>query len=120
MLEVTTAATQQIEQYFKDKDVSPIRIFLNEGGWGGPGLAMALDEPKETDETIEIEGFQYIVDKDFMQKVQPIKVDFQAYGFKLDCGIDFGAGGCAGCGSASDSCEVWQSAGLDKPINHIW
>lgn len=32
MLEVTPAATEQIEAYFKDKEVRPIRIFLNEGG----------------------------------------------------------------------------------------
>lgn len=32
MLEVTPAATEQIAAYFQDKDVKPIRIFLNEGG----------------------------------------------------------------------------------------
>ncbi len=32
MLEVTSAATQQIAEYFKDKEVLPIRVFLNEGG----------------------------------------------------------------------------------------
>ena len=32
MVEVTPAATQQIAEYFKGKDVSPIRIFINEGG----------------------------------------------------------------------------------------
>jgi len=32
MLEVTQAATRQIAEYFKRKDVSPIRIFLYEGG----------------------------------------------------------------------------------------
>ena len=32
MLEVTASATQQIAEYFKGKDVAPIRIFLNEGG----------------------------------------------------------------------------------------
>jgi Fe-S cluster assembly iron-binding protein IscA len=32
MVEVTKAATAQIAEYFKDKDVAPIRIFLNEGG----------------------------------------------------------------------------------------
>lgn len=32
MVEVTEAASQQIADYFKDKEVSPIRIFLNEGG----------------------------------------------------------------------------------------
>lgn len=32
MVEVTPAATQQIAEYFKGKDVSSVRIFLNEGG----------------------------------------------------------------------------------------
>jgi Fe-S cluster assembly iron-binding protein IscA len=32
MVEVTEAASQQISEYFKDRDVVPIRIFLNEGG----------------------------------------------------------------------------------------
>jgi len=32
MVEITQAAHQQIAEYFKDKEVSPIRIFLNEGG----------------------------------------------------------------------------------------
>jgi hypothetical protein len=32
MLEVTPAAIQQIAEYFKDKEVLPIRVFLNEGG----------------------------------------------------------------------------------------
>jgi hypothetical protein len=32
MVEVTEAATNQISEYFKGREVSPIRIFLNEGG----------------------------------------------------------------------------------------
>jgi hypothetical protein len=32
MLEVTPAATEQIAAYFSDKEVRPVRIFLNEGG----------------------------------------------------------------------------------------
>lgn len=32
MLDVTAAATQQIAEYFKGRDVMPIRIFLNSGG----------------------------------------------------------------------------------------
>jgi hypothetical protein len=32
MVEITPAATQQVAEYFKDKDPSPIRIFLNSGG----------------------------------------------------------------------------------------
>jgi len=32
MVEVTEAAAQQIAEYFKGREVVPIRIFLNEGG----------------------------------------------------------------------------------------
>lgn len=32
MFEVTQPAVTQIAEYFKGKDVKPIRIFLNEGG----------------------------------------------------------------------------------------
>jgi Fe-S cluster assembly iron-binding protein IscA len=32
MVEVTESATKQIAEYFKDKEVAPIRIFLNAGG----------------------------------------------------------------------------------------
>jgi hypothetical protein len=32
MVEATESATQQIAEYFKDKEVTPIRIFLNAGG----------------------------------------------------------------------------------------
>ncbi|WP_028325530.1 hypothetical protein [Desulfatirhabdium butyrativorans] len=64
---------------------------------------MALDEPRDNDATYEIDGFTYLVDKDFMAKAQPIKIDYMVSGFKLDCGIDFGAssGGCSSCGSGT-------------------
>jgi Fe-S cluster assembly iron-binding protein IscA len=61
---------------------------------------MALDEPKANDEVFDIDGFQYLVNKDFLQKAQPIRVDFLVHGFKLDCGLDFGAA-CSSCGTGS-------------------
>lgn len=66
---------------------------------------MALDEPNEFDEEFDVDGFKYLVNKEFLGKVQPIKVDFHMYGFKLDCGVTFGSGGCSSCGtSGSSSC----------------
>ena len=32
MVEVTEEARKQIQEYFKGKEVTPIRIFLNSGG----------------------------------------------------------------------------------------
>ena len=67
---------------------------------------MALDEPRDNDETYEVEGFTYLVNKDFLEKVKPIKVDFLDIGFKLSCGVEFtaAAGGCSGCGTTSNCC----------------
>ena len=65
---------------------------------------MALDEPHEADKTFDIEGFKFIINNDFLEKAQPIKVDFQQYGFKLDCGIDFGSG-CGSCGTKGSCCS---------------
>jgi iron-sulfur cluster assembly protein len=69
---------------------------------------MALDEPKDSDQVFDIDGFQYLVNKDFLDKVKPVKVDFIVHGFKLDCGIDFRAEAsesCGGCGSSSNCCH---------------
>jgi iron-sulfur cluster assembly protein len=64
-------------------------------------LAMALDEPKETDNTYDVNGFQFIMDKDFDKKAKPVTVDFLGYGFKISSNIDFGpASACSGCGSS--------------------
>jgi len=32
MLKVTKSATDKIAEYFKDREIKPIRIFLNSGG----------------------------------------------------------------------------------------
>jgi hypothetical protein len=32
MFEVTTSAQQQIKEFFKDKEIKPIRLFLNQSG----------------------------------------------------------------------------------------
>jgi iron-sulfur cluster assembly protein len=70
-------------------------------------LAMALDEPKENDTVFDVNGFQFIMEKEFCEKAQPVKIDFLGYGFKIDSSIEFGAGDSA-CGSCSTtgSCSV--------------
>lgn len=51
---------------------------------------MALDEPRETDKIEDINGLSFLVDKDFFEKIQPIKIDYTPLGFKIDCDFDFG------------------------------
>jgi len=39
------------------------------------------------------------VDKDFMEKVKPVKIDFLEIGFKVTAGIEFGKA----CGTSCDT-----------------
>lgn len=97
MFQVTPAASSQVKEYFKGKETSPIRIFLN-NGCGGPGLAMAVDEPLANDEVYEIEGMKYLIDKDLFQQAKPITIDFANVGFKIESPMKFeSTGGCSGC-----------------------
>lgn len=61
---------------------------------------MALDEPKDSDDTYEIKGLTFVVDKIFMENAQNIKIDFTGMGFHLDSNLDLGESGCSGCGSS--------------------
>jgi hypothetical protein len=65
---------------------------------------MALDELADTDKEFDVDGYKFIVNTEFLEKAQPIKVDFHQYGFKLDCGIVFGAG-CTSCGTKGSCCS---------------
>ncbi len=65
-------------------------------------MAMALDEPKDTDNVYDVNGFQFIMDKEFDEKAKPVTVDFLGYGFKINSSIDFGpASACSSCGTNS-------------------
>lgn len=60
---------------------------------------MVLDEPRETDEVFDVKGFEFIADKDFLEKAKPIVIDHKGMGFAISSNIDLGGGSCA-CGSS--------------------
>jgi Fe-S cluster assembly iron-binding protein IscA len=44
---------------------------------------MALDEPNDSDQIFEVDGFTYLVNKQLLDEAQPITVDFKAIGFYI-------------------------------------
>lgn len=66
---------------------------------------MVLDEPKETDNVFQVNGFTMLVEKDLLEKTKTITVDYVNYGmgsgFRVTSEIAMGGG--SGCG-ASCSC----------------
>ncbi|HKK34645.1 MAG TPA: IscA/HesB family protein [Desulfomicrobiaceae bacterium] len=106
MFTVTDAAQDQVAKFFEDKEAQPIRIYLAQG-CSGPSLALGLDEVKDSDQSYEFNGVSYVIEKDLLEKVQPVSVDFNAtFGFAVDSALPKpSAGGCSGCGSSSSCCS---------------
>ena len=77
MFEVTEKVIAMIKEAFKDKEQIPsIRIQYMEGGWSGPSLGMALDEPRDDDDVFTENGITYLINKGLYEQVKPIRVDF--------------------------------------------
>ncbi|MCE5211452.1 MAG: IscA/HesB family protein [Deltaproteobacteria bacterium] len=101
MLKVTDKASEIIRDFLKDKKAgASIRVFLNMG-CSGPSLGMALDENRsEADEVISVGSTTFVIEKDLLNQVKPISIDFvttpQGAGFKLTSSLPEG-GGCGSC-----------------------
>lgn len=65
---------------------------------------MALDEPKDNDEKFDVDGFTYIVDKEFLAQAQPIKVDFLEVGFKVTSSLKLESA-CGSCSTSGSCCS---------------
>ena len=77
MFEVTEEASEAIKDLLKGSEKIPsIRVILAEGGWAGPSLGLALDEPREKDEVFDDRGLTYIIEKEFYNSLKPVKIDF--------------------------------------------
>jgi Fe-S cluster assembly iron-binding protein IscA len=61
---------------------------------------MALDEPRDNDEVFDDKGLKYVIEKELLEKVQPIRVDFvnspMGSGFNISSNMPVGAS----CGSS--------------------
>ncbi|MES9996138.1 IscA/HesB family protein [Desulfovibrio aminophilus] len=111
MVELSDAAKKQLEDYFSDKTASPIRVYAGGGCCSGPRLALALDDPRENDDSFAAGGFTFLVDKDLLAQTGNIRVDMTPYGFSVESdnpleggGSCASSGSCGGCGSSGSSC----------------
>jgi Fe-S cluster assembly iron-binding protein IscA len=65
---------------------------------------MALDEPKDGDEIVKNNGVTYLVNKQLLDQVKPITVDFVESGWGSGFSISSSLKKADGCGSGSCSC----------------
>ena len=99
------SAVKTLKDILQDNQDRPqtIRVYLAGIGWGGPSFGIALDEQKDSDVAYEVEGLQFIMDKNEYAQHGDIVIEDTGYGFRVipesmkndqgGCG-----GGCSGCG----------------------
>ena len=102
MLTVSPEASVEIANIMKDREPTPIRLFVH-SSCGGPGLALALDEMKDKDTSFEVEGQTFIVETALLEEASPLEVTFGETGFVISSSLVFEEGsgccsGCSGCG----------------------
>ena len=98
MIEVTQKATLLMADYFKDKKKQPVRLYVKLGGCGIRSFGVALEAPTKRDEVFTVDGFEYVINKTLLQKVQPIKVDSDGFGFRISGSGIYPQSGCGNCG----------------------
>jgi len=107
MITLSEAARDQLDGYFADKEKSPVRVFLA-GGCCGPKLSLALDEPRDGDESVEVLGYTLLAEKTLLAAAGKIAIDASDYGFSVESENQLG-GGSGGCGSGG--CGSGDSGG---------
>lgn len=62
---------------------------------------MALDEPKDNDEVFSESGVTFLINKDLLDSVKPISVEFienpRGSGFSITSALSKKDGGCGSC-----------------------
>ena len=101
MFDVTELAAQNLKSYMEQNKInSALRVALMSGGWAGPSLGLALDEPKDNDKVYENDSLKFLVEESLLTTCGSIKVDFIDAGPRSGFGITsenpIGGGGCAG------------------------
>jgi Fe-S cluster assembly iron-binding protein IscA len=100
MLTVSESAVKELDEFFADKEKSPVRVYLAAGGCGGPRLALALDEPKDDDKVFDEGKYAFCVNKELFDQTGDISIDLSYLGFTVDSANSVGGGGgCGGCAS---------------------
>jgi len=78
MLEVSERASEEIKKQFLEgrEGSRSIRILMTDGGWKGPYLVLAFDEPQENDHVFTERGVTFLVEKTLLDRVKPVRVDY--------------------------------------------
>ena len=97
MLTITTTASERIKSFMANQKKSAIRIHLKPSLDNASSLGLTFDEPTTGDETFEVDGLTYLVDRELLERAKPIRIDHDGIAMKFSSRLSSEADGC-GCG----------------------
>ena len=124
MFDVTDLAVQKLKEYLQQNSIeSALRIALMQGGWAGPSLGLALDEPKENDKIFENDDLKFLVEEGLLNTCGSIKVEYADAGPRSGFGITsanpIGGGGGCSSGSCGSSCGWYIFPPANGPLSYL-
>lgn len=94
-IDLTKKASEELKKFLESKDAlgGSFRIYISGMGWGGPTFGIALDEPKDGDEVVEVEDFKFLLDEDMVGNFSNFKVDYSNSWLRRGFQVSAGGGG---------------------------
>ena len=82
-INLTDRAKEELKKVQEEKDnEKAVRIYVAGHGWGGPSFGLALDEQKDDDLTMDVDGLKFVYEKDLEEAFEDFNVDFNDKGFQ--------------------------------------
>lgn len=97
MLEISSPASARIHEFMTDRPTATLRIYLKPSLTERPSLGLTFDAPTDNDAIFTVDGLTYVVSQELLDRVQPIRIDFDSIGLRFSSRLDADDGGC-GCG----------------------
>lgn len=97
MFEITPAASERIREFMAEGKAAPIRVRVKSSLTEDPTLGLTFDERKSTDTDFEVDGITYLVDRELLEAIQPIRIDADSIGLQFSSRLKTDQDGC-GCG----------------------
>ena len=76
MIKITDTARDVIAEVTKELPGRYPRVIIHGVGWGGPQLGLALDGPRENEQTIKIDGVEILVNDDALPYATGSVIDY--------------------------------------------
>ena len=81
IINVSDSAKEELKKVQEEKEKA-VRVYIAGQGWGGPSFGLALDEQKEEDLTMDIDGIKFVYEDYLEDGFEKFNIDFNESGFQ--------------------------------------